>query len=293
MSNETALTVLEANMPSIIQMALAFMPKGSTQDDAMRRVAREVAAVEQLWRMKPELAGCKKDSFVYAVKQCIQDGLTLAPSAGLAYIIPSKIKTGTAGSSDVYEWVAVYEPTGEGMLSMARQAGRIFDNTRPECIYDESGRVMSVTVSFLIPSHNSTRWDTVTFGPGHFNKWQKASHKKNCYGKPDADHVTLNYANANYTSFNGGIDPEFAGTKAIVHGLAKRGINMDEPQREIQAAPQKWPTKNNMEMFQKELQSTRVASVIEDVSHKEIKLDNATEGKLYVQTHEIINPEDL
>ncbi len=200
------------------------MPLNATMEEARRKIIREIANVEQWLRMKPDLeAVCNNpkgaESMVYAVKQCIQDGLTLAPSADLVYLIPGKVKVGQNGTQDIYEWVINYEPTANGLLSMARQSGRILDHKRPECKYDEAtGAVLLVTVSFLVPSHGAPRWEAVTFGPGHFGKWMAASAKKNPKGT----------ANANYTSFNGGIDPEFAGTKAIIHGLNKRGMNMGE-----------------------------------------------------------------
>ena len=40
--------------------------------------------------------------------------------------------------------------------------------------------------------------------------------------------TTYNYANPNYTSWKGGIDPEFARAKAVRHGLKKLGTNQNE-----------------------------------------------------------------
>lgn len=216
-TNETALQVLEKNRPTLETLALAYMPLSASREEAARKIIREIANVEQWLRTKPDLAACSKDSMVYAVKQCIQDGLTLAPSADLCYLIPGKVKVGQNGTQDIYEWVVNYEPTANGLLSMARQSGRIFDHKRPICDYDDAGMVVGVSVEFLVPSVPSPRWEKITFGPGHFKKWQAASANKN-----------KGNANQNYTSFNGGIDPEFAGTKSIIHGLNKRGMNMGE-----------------------------------------------------------------
>ncbi len=214
---ETALSVLEQNKPTLEVLALAYMPDDATPKQAQKKITREIANVEHWLRMKPDLAGiCEKapgqESMVYALKQCIQDGLTLAPSADLVYLIP-----GTVTTKEGKVWVINYEPTANGLLSMARQSGRILDHKRPTCEYDDTGLVVSVSVEFLVPSSPSPRWEKITFGPGHFKKWQTASANKNG-----------GTANANYTSFNGGIDPEFAGTKAIIHGLNKRGMNMGE-----------------------------------------------------------------
>lgn len=215
---ETGLQLLDQSKPTLETLALAYMPLGTSREAAQHKVIREITNIEQWLRLKPDLGNCSKESFVYAVKQCIQDGLTLAPTSDLVYLIPGKVKVGQNGNQDIYEWVINYEPTANGLLSMARQSGRIYDNKRPVCTYDEiTGAVISVTVEFLIPSYKEPRWEAITFGIGHFKKWQTASATKN-----------KGEANKNYTSFNGGIDPEFAGTKAIIHGLNKRGMNMNE-----------------------------------------------------------------
>lgn len=260
----TALTVLEQNSTVLEKIAMAYMPLDASAEQAKRKVIREIANVEHWLRTKPDLAAiCKEkpgqESLVYAVKQCIQDGLTLAPSADLAYLIPSRVKTGQNGNTDVYEWVVNYEPTANGLLSMARQSGRILDHKRPECKYDQAtGAVLLVTVEFLVPSYGQPRWESVTFGPGHFGKWKAASAKR-----------TGGNANPNYTSFNGGIDPEFAGTKAIIHGLNKRGMNMGE----IAQNPY----------------TEQVAKTLNDKENaKTVTVErNATSGKTYVDFEEV------
>lgn len=264
-TNETALQVLEKSKLTLETLALAYMPLTATKEQAQRKIIREITNVEQWLRTKPDLkAVCEtksgKESMVYAVKQCIQDGLTLSQSADLAYLIPGKVKTGQNGTQDIYEWVVNYEPTANGLLSMARQSGRIFDHERPVCEYDAvTGAVLSVTVKFLVPSFGQPRWETVTFGAGHFSKWKAASARKN---KGDA--------NPNYTSFNGGIDPEFAGSKAIIHGLNKRGMNMEEvPQFFVGNA------------------ATVIAP--EYTAHEEVQKT----GAVKITMHEIINPENM
>ena len=72
------------------------------------------------------------------------------------------------------------------------------------------------------------RWEVRTFDESDFIRWQIASHKENGRNKEDASLEKLNYANPNYTSWKGGIDPEFARAKAIRHGLKKLGTNANE-----------------------------------------------------------------
>lgn len=192
------------------------MPNGSNFEEAQRIALKELSNCEMIMQNNSALSGCTPKSFVLAVKQCICDGLTLAPSAGLVYLVPGQVKVGQNGNQDIYEWVVTYDPTANGRLSIAFQSGSILDLKRPEFEFDENEVLKTVSVEFLVPSHPEPRWEKVTFGKAHFSKWMAASAKKN-----------KGSANANYTSFNGGIDPEFAGTKAIRHGLNKRGTNLN------------------------------------------------------------------
>jgi hypothetical protein len=154
-----------------------------------------------------------------AVKQCICDNLTLSPIAGLVYLFPGKIQTGInpATNAKIYKDVLVYQPTAEGEISIARQSGSILDHKRPVCTYDAEGRVQSVTFEFMVPSYGQPRWEKVTFDQSNFEKWKQKSAAK-FGGNP----------NANYSSWKGGIDPEFAGSKAIKHALTKLGTNANE-----------------------------------------------------------------
>lgn len=207
----TALELLSENKPTLTQLVLVNMAPGSTELDAQRVALKEISNFETIVQLKPDLAGCTPLSVLLAVKQTICDNLTLAPSAGLVYLIPSKVNN---------DWVATYLPTANGLLSMAYQSGAILDNKRPVLTFDGEGKVETVTVEFLVPSYPQPRWEAITFGKTHFKKWMDASAAKN-----------KGTANRNYTSWNGGIDPEFAGTKAIRHGLNKRGSNANAPRK--------------------------------------------------------------
>lgn len=203
------ITILHENKPTLAQLAMVNLPSGTTEEEAQRVALKEISNFDMILQTKPDLAGCTPMSVLLAVKQTICDNLTLAPSAGLVYLIPSKVGN---------NWVVTYTPTANGLLSMAYQSGAILDNKRPVVTFDGDGKVNSVTVEFLVPSYPQPRWEVITFTEAHFKKWRDASTKKN-QGK----------TNANYTSWNGGIDPEFAGTKAIRHGLNKRGSNGNAP----------------------------------------------------------------
>ncbi len=203
------ITILHENKPTLTQLVMVNLPSGTTEDEAQRVALKEISNFEMILTTKPDLGGCTPMSILLAVKQTICDNLSLAPSAGLVYLIPSKVGN---------DWVATYLPTANGLLSMAYQSGAILDNKRPVVTFDGTGKVESVTVEFLVPSHPQPRWEVITFTEVHFKKWRDASAKKN-----------KGAANANYSSWNSGIDPEFAGTKAIRHGLNKRGSNGNAP----------------------------------------------------------------
>lgn len=212
---------------TLAQLVLINMPRGSTIEDANRLALKEITNFEMIASMKPALLTCTPASIYLAVKQCISDGLTLSPSAALVYLVPGTVNVGTKEKAE-YINVLTYDPTANGRLSMARQSGRILDNEMPEPKFDSQGKVLSISVKFLVPSVPSPRWETVIFNESHFNKWRWASHLKNSRNKQGADNAKMNFANPNYTNWNGGIDPEFAATKAIRHGLNRRGTNMNE-----------------------------------------------------------------
>lgn len=207
------ITILHENKPTLTQLVMVNMPQGTTEEEAQRVAVKEISNFEMILQTKPDLAGCTQMSILLAVKQTICDNLTLAPSAGLVYLIPSKVGN---------DWVATYTPTANGLLSIAYQSGAILDHKRPVVTFNSEGKVDTVTVEFLVPSHPEPRWEVITFTDVHFKKWRDASIKKN-----------KGSANANYTSWNGGIDPEFAGTKAIRHGLNKRGSNGNAPRNTV------------------------------------------------------------
>lgn len=216
-----SIAILHENKPTLAQLVMVNMPVGTTEEEAQRVAVKEISNFEMILQTKPDLGGCTPLSVLLAVKQTICDNLTLAPSAGLVYLIPSKVGN---------DWVATYSPTANGMLSIAYQSGAILDNKRPIVTFDSEGKVDTVTVEFLVPSYPQPRWEVITFNKTHFKKWQDASAKKN-----------KGAANANYISWNGGIDPEFAGTKAIRHGLNKRGANTNAP-RNVITEPKFEPT---------------------------------------------------
>jgi hypothetical protein len=171
--------------------------------------------------VKPFIAGCIPDTVIQAVKYSLKNNLSLDPNAGLVYLMPSSVKIGT-------EWKNVLEikPTADGKLSIAYQCGTILDHERPKITKDSNGKVVTASVSILLPSPVAPRWETVEIDQSDFERMRKYSHIKNARGKSDADMKTLNYANKLYTNFNGGIDPEFARSKVVSVSLKKRGTNL-------------------------------------------------------------------
>lgn len=261
---QTGLTLLQEQKPTLAQLVLVNMPQGTTLEQATNVAIKEISNYEMLLSMKPELKACNPRSVLHAVKQCIGDGLTLSQSAGLVYLLPTRVKIGQNGNQDITDWVLSYDPTANGRLSIAYQSGSILDHKLPTHTFDAEGKLDTVTFEYLVPSYGQTRWESVTYNKRHFEKWMKASAAKN-----------KGNANKNYTSHNGSIDPEFASTKAIRHGLGKRGTNM------------------NGKRFQKMPENAKMmpVEVVEKEAEEEMLMDEYIQtphGRVDVETAEII-----
>lgn len=213
-NDQQSLTLLNEQRPTLAQLVLVSMPVGTSLEQATNVAIKEISNYEALLSMKPELKVCNPKSVLHAIKQCIGDGLTLSQSSGLVYLLPTKVKVGQNGNQDVYDWALSYDPTANGRLSIAYQAGSILDHKLPTYTFDSEGKLDTVTFEYLVPSFGEPRWEVYKADKRLFEKWMNASSAKNG-GKP----------NKNYTSYKGGIDPEFAASKAIRHGLGKRGTN--------------------------------------------------------------------
>lgn len=182
---------------------------------------------------KADILNCEPITIVQAVKSVLKNNLSLDPSVGLVYVTTRSMQIGGA-------WKKVLEttPTANGMLSINYQCGKILDHKNPEVRKDpNTGKVIEVSFEF---QNARGRWEIKRWDESDFERWRASSHKQNsrgwkpenANGRPQPDAAKLNYANPLYTSFKGGIDPEFARAKAVKHGLKKLGTNPNE----IQAA---------------------------------------------------------
>jgi hypothetical protein len=208
-----------------LQAIMAIYKKG--QDIAVL-ATQEISYLETIALTKPEINQCEAISVLLAVKSVLKQNLSLDPYAGLVYVKTRNINSGTR---DKPEWKKALEiqPTANGLISIARQCGRILDIKRPQVTKSaETGKITGVSVEILLPSVPQPRWETFTFDEDDFYRWQRASHNENGRNKQDANPNTFNYANPNYTNFKSGIDPEFARAKAIRHSLKKLGTNPHE-----------------------------------------------------------------
>ena len=281
METNTSLVIanLNDNIQTLAKIALINLPDGTSLEKAQRTVMKEIVNFEMACTMNPLLANpaIDKASILIAVKQAIADNLSLSPNAGLVYLIPGKVQVGIDPKTNakIYKEVLNYSPTAEGILSMSRQSGSILDHKRPVCTYDSAGKVDTVTFEFMVPAYPAPRWESITFNKDNFAKWQQKSAAK--FG---------GNANPNYTAWNGGIDPEFAASKAIKHGLKKRGRNSNEVQSSVQAHSEPSPklkeaiisvNKEKIEELQSEINNLNTSQNntdnIQDVKFEEVKQD--------------------
>ncbi len=229
MEENKTMALLKQELPQLkAVLALNALPGTDVETLALEELKHlELAALS-----KPDIFKCEPITVALAVRACLKQNLSLDPYQGLVYIKTRNVNTGTQ-SSPVWKKALEIMPSANGLISIARQCGRILDVDRPEVEYNDKGVVISVTARFMIPTFDakaqpSVRWVEHNFTESDFRRWALASHKESARGKQDADPVKMNYANPNYKIHNGGIDPEFARAKAIRHGLKKLGTNMNE-----------------------------------------------------------------
>jgi hypothetical protein len=217
-TQQTAIATLKNELPNFTELVRVANPNVKHLEAV---VLTEIANLETMSISKQELLQCDIRSIDSAIRFVLKNNLTLDPNAGLVYTKTRNVKVGQA-------WAKVIEvqPTCEGLLSIAYQCGKILDHDRPEVTKDANGKVIGVSFRYLKPSFGQPRWVEITFDESDFKKWRSASHKENGRGKEDGN--TKDYSNPNYSSFNGGIDPEFARAKAIRHSLKKLGTNPNE-----------------------------------------------------------------
>ncbi len=222
MSENTTIALLKQQQPTLE----AIIKINTTNpNDAAAIAIQELEFLSMHMIAKPFISECIQETVIHAVKYSLKNNLSLDPNAGLVYLTPISVKTKEDGK-DVYKTALEIKPTADGKLSIAYQCGTILDHERPKVIKDGQGKVVSVSVRILLPSVPNPRWEEVEMDQSDFDRLRKFSHIKNARGKNDADIKKLNYANPLYTSFNGGIDPEFARSKVVSAALKKRGTNM-------------------------------------------------------------------
>jgi len=213
----TALSVLKEQQPTL--QAITLFNYGPDKD-VSSIVANEITYLEGIALTKPELLTCEPISVVMAMKFVLKNNLSFDPNAGLVYVTTRSIPLEKGLNGEVTKWGKVLEaiPSCEGLLSIAYQCGKIIDHERPSVKKDDKGKVIEVTFRYMKPSPTGPRWVDVPFDESDFKRWSAACLKQN-KGKS---------TNANYSSFNEGIDPEFARAKSIRHALKKLGTNANE-----------------------------------------------------------------
>jgi hypothetical protein len=254
--------------------AIMAYTTGKTVEEVMPLILSELDNIETIAISKPDIEKCLPISIKQAVKSSLRQNLSLSQEAGLMYL--------TTRNAEVDgKWIKLLEAkkTARGEISFQRQCGRILDIKSPKIEYNEKQQVQKITVEYLVPSHPQPRWEVKEFDINFFKRLMIASHKERSRGKKDANNEALNYANALYRSHNGWIDPEFAATKAVRHAIKNLGGNMAELKAQ--------------KVQEQILEAVSVESAYNEVMEVEYEEENTTNNAFYVQTHEIINPENI
>jgi RecT family. len=281
------LAMARNELPQLKAILQLSKPKGT---DTQTLALQELEFLQMHAMAKPEIYECVPLSIISAIKAVLKQNLTLDPYAGLVYVKTRNVKINN-------EWVKALEiqPSANGIISIARQAGRVMDIERPEVIKDNEGRVIGVKVRYLVPSYSREGkrqydWRQAEFDESDFARWRISSHRENGRNKTDSDNVKLNYANALYTSFKGGIDPEFARAKSIRHGLKKLGTNLNEGIKDYQA-----PVQNLIDPDSdiEAGQDDQVFDNMEDATKHAMNLNNWTETKGTGKVKDIIPDANL
>ena len=221
-TNQKPMDLLKSELTQLSAL-LSLNAKQGTNVETIALQEIEYLRIQAL--TKPDIMECLPTTIILAVKTVLKQNLSLDPYAGLVYVKTRSIKV-----NGEYKKALEIQPSANGLISIARQCGRLLDIKRAKVVKNTAGKVTDVSVDILLPTPGGTRWETFEFDESDFKRWQTASHKENVRNKADADLTKLNYSNANYTSFNGGIDPEFSRAKAIRHSLKKLGTNQNERQ---------------------------------------------------------------
>lgn len=284
----TGVAILKDEMPQFE----ALIKLNGAGDSANVLARQELAYLESMAISNPKIFQCEKLSIVLGIKWALKNNLTLDSNAGLVYVQTRKVSVG--GS---YKDVLEVKPSPEGLISIARQCGRILDIKNPKVTKDAHGKVIEVKLEILIPAYPKPRWEERVFDESNFERWRKASHKQNsrgwseqyANGRPKPDEDTLNHANPLYVSWKGGIDPEFAKAKAVRHGLKKLGINANELKKELRDAGVISPNQAQIKKIDIDPEIAKAEAMEEETSYEEVKTPKA---ELVIETtkEEVIAP---
>jgi hypothetical protein len=221
-----SLDLVKQELPAI-QAIIALNARPGT--DVATIALQELQFLEQIAMTLPAVHECEPLSVVMAVKSAMKWNLTLDPQAGLIYV-----KTRSVKINNQWRKVLDISRSANGLISFNRQIGRILDYTNPAVVKSAQGKVIGGSMEILKPSYPQPRWEKYEYDESDIRRWMAYSHKENARnwkpesGKPEPNATTLNHANALYTSFNGGIDPEFMRAKICRRSMGRLGGNQNE-----------------------------------------------------------------
>lgn len=196
--------------------------KINDKDNYEARFITELAYLEAIATMKPEIKDVDTNCAIIELKKVLSLNLSLNPDLNLVYVTTRNFYP---DKNDFSKKIIMLElkPTVNGMLSAAMQLGTILDYKIPVVSYDNQGKPTICEFEFLVPSGKGERWEKASYGMIDVARWRAASEKQN--SKKIKGETIPGQPNALYTSFNGSIDPAFFATKCMRHALKNRRGN--------------------------------------------------------------------
>lgn len=195
-----------------------FEVAGHDPDKAKVLAEKESYHLAQLLVNTPDLQQVQPSSLIMEMRKLPMMGLSLDPTLKLAYLYVQDKRRG----------IVTLEANGRGKAVQAI-AQNIISGIETQIVFEGDSIVRENGLNIVVPGFKGAakvvggfvnitmpdgRITQTSYNQSHIDSWKSRSAKK--FGGS---------ANANYSSFNGGIEPGFMESKMLKHRLDRVGIN--------------------------------------------------------------------